>query len=340
MLTVFSGSRRTAAINTTLTEMQESARFALDSMVREVRLAGFQGCVDVSTSAAVIRADDAPTEDLFVSAVAASRVGPDGSWDPPPPIGMTPPVAAGAPLPGTDALSVQFGNPETRAIEPMAQASSPIVLRDATAADSGLRTGDLALIADCRVADLFLITAAAGSTLQHGPIGNGNDVRLSAPYGAGAVDTLSAEVMRFEANVYFVGDTGRRSGGGDPVLALYRQALPYTSAPVEMIEGVANLKLRLGFGRPEGDGGEGLIYVAAADSDDPMLAGLQVESVEIGLLMQSREAITDTAGTRSWELAGTRLSAGTAGDGAATHYPSDRRLRLAFNTSVRVRNRR
>ena len=341
--TVFSGSKRTAALNARLTELQESARFALDSIVRDVRMAGFQGCVDINTATATVRGDGAPTADLFDSALTASRVTASGAWAPPPPAGFVPPAApaAGVPVPGTQALSIQFGSPETHRILKMDSAQAPITLMNATAAEAGFATGDFAIVSNCQSADLVRVTGTADASIAHEPSGNGGDGRVTAAYGEAALDAdgvptdrTRSRVMRFEANVYFVGDTGRTDAAGAPVLALYRQTLPYTRPPIEMVEGVSNLQVRLGFRDP----GAGAALAFARPGAGALPAG-RVEVVELGLLIESFDPVLEPgAPARGYALAGRPVVAGAA-RGAGT-YPDDRRLRLAFNASVSIRNRR
>ncbi len=340
IVTVFSGSRRTAELNRTMTELQEGARFALESMVRDVRMAGFQGCVSIAEKPATLRGDALPTSDFAATAFTAARVDTASSWSPELPGNFVPPAAGtrGAPVPGTHAVSVQFGNPSTHRIDPMLQVDDDVVLAETTAEAAGFGSGGYALVSDCEVADVFRISATNGAALRHDGAVNGGDPRLSAPYGAGGEGTRP-RVMRFEANVYWVGDTGRTNAAGDAVTSLFRQTLPYGTSgnpPIEMVEGVANLKVRVGL-RQTGDvlAAERLTFVPPEDS---AAAGFLPASVEIGLLVQSHDRVADAPDARTYRLAGTTLSPGTAG--AATAYAADRRLRLAFNTTVSIRNRR
>lgn len=330
MITVFTGTKRSAQLNTTMAQLQESGRFALSSMVSDVRMAGFQGCVDSRVSAR-IRASNAPSDDFATSLITASVIKADGSWLPGTPLNFDPPEDIARPLPGTHALSVQFGSPETREIQPMASVASDVVI-------SGnqpriLTTGDLALISNCQSADIFMVTQAANGVLKHAAVGNGGDNRLSAPYGMGANDR--ARIMRFEANIYFIGDTGRSNADGSSVHALYRQSWPYDRAPVEMVEGVSNLKIRLGF--RDSLNSDDVNYVTPENAG---LATGRVESVEIGLLMQSFDQLASQPDKRTYLLAGQSIKPDSSSNADATRYVSDNRLRLAFGTTVSIRNRR
>ncbi len=330
MITVFAGTKRSSQLNSSMAMMQEHGRFALNSMVSDVRMAGFQGCVDSQVKAR-IRATEAPTADFSLSSVSSSLIESDGSWTPAPPLNFVPPDDIGEPVAGTHALSVQFGSPETRSILPMASVSNDVVIDGNLPAI--VTTGDLALISNCQVADIFKVTQAANGVLQHAAIGNSGDNRLSAPYGRAANDR--ARVMRFEANIYYVGNTQRTSAEGDPVHALYRQSWPYDRPPVEVVEGISNLKIRLGYRDALGSGD-----VEYVDPQDGNPAGSRIESVEIGLLMQSFDQIARTADNATYLLAGNPIQPATTLNDQATSYVADRRLRLAFGSTVSIRNRR
>lgn len=330
MITVFSGTKRSAQLNSTMAMLQEHGRFALSSVVSDVRMAGFQGCVD-SKVRARIRATEAPTDDYSQSSISSSLIKADGSWTPAAPLNFTPPDDVGKPLAGTHALSVQFGSPETRNIQPMASVSNDVII--AGDLPPIVTSGDLALISNCQVADIFKVTQVSGGVLKHAAVGNLGDNRLSAPYGQAANDR--ARVMRFEANIYYVGDTQRRDREGDPVYALYRQSWPYDRPPVEMVEGVSNLKVRLGF--RDALSNSDIEYV---DPQDTALANGRIESVELGLLMQSHDQVASNIDSNTYLLAGNAIEPGTSMNTEATRYVADRRMRLAFGTTVSIRNRR
>jgi len=349
MITVFAGSKRSGEVNTTLTELQDSARFAMDSIVRDVRLAGFQGCADSADGgAATVRATNAPTGDFEATALRTYLIEADGDWNPPPPPGFTPPAqgSPGAPVPGTHALAAQFGSLETWPIEPMANLFSPLVLADGVkAAQIGLIDGDVAMVSDCQRAEIFTVSGVNGSSILHDKSVNqrdgSNDGRLLAAYGEPpGSDRLRARVMRFEANLYYVGDTGRSNSTGAPVHALYRLGLPYLSPPpdntprppIEMVEGVTHLSLRLGMSRRPTDAAFDLVAPDAVDA----AAGL-IRQVELGLLLQSFDPIAERDDDRRYRLAGRTLVPGTVAN--ATTYRTDRRMRLAFNTTIDIRNR-
>ncbi len=333
-VTVFSGSRKSVELNSALTDIQDSARFALDAITRDIRMAGFQGCVDINNATAKILANNAPTDDYFASAFSASVIDPAGVWTPDAPLGFTIPVGRAQPVPGTHAVSVQFGSALNYTFDPLPAIDSDITLH---VDDAGLVEGDLALISNCQVADIFEISSFSGSTIQHSSSVN-RDKRLSAPYGQAGPNNRP-RVMRFEANIYYVGDTNRVNGAGDKIYSLYKQTLPYTeqNTPIEMIEGVANLQVKLGFRDPDNAASMGLTFVSPEDS---ATTPGRPEVVQLGLLMQSYDSILEEEDTSTYYIAGTELIPAEEPVNSSIHYASDKRLKLAFNTTVKIRNRR
>ena len=127
--------------------------------------------------------------------------------------------------------------------------------------DGGLDIGtdDFAVISDCRQAALFRVTRMEReegiATLVRGsgagPFDNAAGVSLSAtdtPYGS-SLSPEGAAVFSVITEIYFIaGGTGRNNVGSVPA-SLWRKMT--TDAPVELIQGIDDLQLRLGL---DGDG--------------------------------------------------------------------------------------
>lgn len=349
MVSVFAGNRQSSELNTAIANMQESARYALDAMASDIRVAGYQGCLEVQSGATRIRASQGvPTADFLATAATASVVGESDVWSPDPPLGFVP--ANHDAVPGTHAIALQFGDPDARqlraemSIAGFPSASGPILLEDPLPeADAG----DLAIISNCELADIFAITATvnSGRDLLHLPIWNGGSGNLSTAYGNDRTREQTY-VMLFRSNVYYIGDTGQTNSEGGAIQALFRQSLPYgdpdDNPPIELVAGIENMRVRFGIRQA----GANLRYVTP---DSPEYDPRRVEAVQIGLLMASREPIADDDDAKTYVLAGQPVpSAGKAASGAAggpaplvgDSHPGDQRYRLAFNTTVKIRNRR
>lgn len=336
MITVFSANRRSTELNAAMANLQESARFALDAIARDVRMSGYQGCLDVNSGTITIRAKSAPTSDLRLTSTSGSVVKSASEWDPEPLPGFDEPTENPAVL-GTHTLQVQFGDAETTTLasqmsfDGAVSPNGPLEL----SAPIGLESGDLAIIANCDSGDLFSVSAvgADGLTVDHADTVNTSG-SLTRPYGDEQT-IAQTRVMRFSSHIYYVGDTGRRNDSEQPIRALYRQSLPYGSSdnpPIELVEGVEDMRVAFGIRQSSG----ALRFV---DAQDSLYAPERVESVQIGLLMSSWEAIAGQDDTSTYVLAGHSIAASDDPSAADTH-PEDRRLRLAFNTTVKIRNRR
>ena len=339
MIAVFSGNQRSSELNSAMTDMQESARFAIEAIARDARMAGFQGCIDVAAGAAIVRGNDAPTNDLFNSIATGSVVTAADTWQPDPPIGFTIPTGDLAPITGTHTLSLQFGSPLVSTLssamdDPVAPAAAAIPIADNP---GGIRAGDLAIISNCDIADLFRVTTAPDSAglITHAAADNGNNANLSRAYGT-TTTLQNTRVMKFHANIYYIGITGEVNDYGDPVTALYQQSLPYTAnnPPTQLIQGVENMRIR--FGTRESNGNLRYFNANAAGFDPGA-----VEAIQVGLLMNSWSRIRQEDDTRTYVLAGQEVPphpSKVVGNGFM--HPGDKRYRLAFNTTVKIRNKR
>ncbi len=347
MITVFVGNKRSSELNTSMANLQENARFAIDKLASDIRMSGFQGCVDINRAPAAILAAAKPTDDYHASAAVASVISEGNSWSPSPPLGFN--TANHPALPGTHALTLQFGHPSTFPLAQLvgtggiADRSAPIVV-DITAGVSSrpfdIKKGDYALISNCSFADIFRVSALSQTDtraeLSHAAPDNTSGA-LSTEYGG--VDSLRVtQVMRFVSNVYYVGNTGNKNSHGDEITALYQQSLPYgdlnVNPPTELIQGIEDMRISFGLRT----GNDSLVYV---DPNDARFDATQVETIRIGLLMNSYDRISDTEDTNTYVLAGHAIEPKKSGaTSSARTHAGDERFRLAFNTTVKVRNRR
>jgi len=346
MIAVFAGNKRSSELNSAMADIQENARFAMDSIASEIRMSGFQGCLDLNFVTPDLLGNNLPTTDLQSTAAMGSIIGNGNLWSPAPPPGFV--SANHEAVPGTHALTLQLGSPSTY---PLVQAVGtggvpdtvgPVVV-DTTPGISreefNLSVNDFAIIADCNGADIFRISSV-GTGANTATIGHAASVNSSGSFTriyAGGTDATT-KLMRFVSSVYYVGDTGQTNKNGDAITSLYRQSLPYgdmaLNPPVEMVSGVQDM--RISFGIRTGE--ESLTYVLASD---PLYDPRQIESIRIGLLLASRDRIAQDDDSNTYVLAGQMIVPDTAsGSTAAGTYESDKRYRLAFNTTVKVRNRR
>jgi len=330
IFSVFSGNKRSNDLNTTMSDMQESARFVLTRIAADARMAGFQGCNDINRGGPQILANSSPTSNLELTATSGYAFS-GGSWAPggslPTGVLSTPP-----PIEGSHALNLQFGSAASFPLVPLEggpesipSKTDPIVINTTTGISSepfNLRAEDFAIISNCTGADLFEITGVSGgdggeATLEHSSGANKSD-SLTFDY----IPNLSTKVMRFNSNFYYVADTGQTNGAGDMIPGLYQQSLPYTSAPTLLVTGVENLRFEFGLRT----GPDSLAYLPAGNGG---ITNSQIETIRIGLLMVSENRVSSQPNNATFMLAGQPVTS-----------PGDRRYRQAFNTTVKIRNRR
>lgn len=343
IFTVFSGNKQSTDLTTTMADMQENARFALNQLSGDIRMAGFQGCNDIGRGGPNILANNAPTNNLTLSATSGSVVNSGSNWTPESALGSAIPAQNQNAVAGSHALSLQFGSAATYPLTehvgnggvPNRSANIRVDTSDGVSSEPfNMQAGEFAIISNCLGADLFQMTSVSNSgtvaEIAHANSGNSSNL-LSIDY----LNNPSTKFMRFNSNVYYVGRTGVTAADGTQLTGLYKQTLPYeaNNPPILMVPGVENMRVLFGVRT-----GTNMIRFVT-----PNGAGIDpenIESVRIGLLMASDEEIAENEDDKTYNLAGQQIvAAGGGGAGADTH-PRDNRFRLAFNTTVKIRNRR
>ena len=352
MIAVFSGNKRSAELNTAMANIQENARFALNQIGEDIRMASFQGCLDPRQGELNVKGVSAPIPIIGVlpeggphysfnrSSVAGSVVVQPAQWQPAIAGGFVPPVTNPA-IAGTHAIVLQYASTLQSELDgPVANGFGGTPNRAGTVylkTNLGLATGDLAVISNCDNADLFAVStsglhAANGQFLEHKAPLNW-DGNFTTFYGRDR-DIAMTRVSRFVSHIYYVGDTGLSNEAGDTVRALYQQSFPYNddeNPPVELVQGVENMRVSYGIKDQNT-----LRYVTA---NDPAFRPQDVESVQIGLIMASYDRISEQNDGNTYVVAGQSIEPLKGSDHGFNHA-GDQRYRLVFNTTVKVRNRR
>lgn len=329
MFTIFTGGLRSSELNQTMASLQSNARFALDLIGNDVRMAGFQGCASTRSSSLKIRTNPAPTNNMQATAIAGFKVG-MGAWSPAQPAGYIAPVGIGAPIIGTHALLLQYASlPGNRLEESMVKNTDPITIKGKA---ENLYANEYAVISNCDSADLFKVTSLANSGANHKiqP-----DQSLSQAYIFRAESKQVTRVMPFINALYYVGDTNRTNGSGDQIRALYLQTFPYdqvNNPAVELIEGVDQLQLNFGVRQADNS----MSFHAAGDA---AIVPRNVDIIEIGLLMSSTKRLRSGNDESIYFLANQKMTGASSGVSGDAVYPDDMRMRLPINSRVKIRNR-
>ena len=311
---VYLGSRSAYRTNEALARVQETGRLALDLIARDLRSAGFAGCLSRGAQVSV--------------------------YSKPPPAGLPTALrgyerATGFAYPAgierlvsdeqSDALRIVAVDSTARAYldGDSDVAAATITIRDNKA---GFEPDDVLVVSDCERSAVFTVTAVQGRPIRlvHAAERNGGldtpTHRISPPFKA----RDGAFVARFDSVAYFI---GRPKGSKEAPPSLYRAGLVRTERVVENVE---DLDFLFGVDR-DGDGAiDGYLradQVDAAQWDS-------VLSVRVSLVAVSAEAA----------IAGVAQAVhlrDTDGDTVIDGQQAggDRRLRQVFTTTVTLRNR-
>ncbi len=337
-MSLFVNNRDTARITNEFSQMQDSARFAMDMMLRDLRMAGYFGCrsdgENVVNQLAVSGGDlwdvasggiegfenGSVDEEWYPSGLdtnffggGANVVGTNGD--------------AGEILDGTDAFTVRYfqgtyvdadadDTPDMQVTSSFGSGTTTVAANNLDPAN--FPVGIIAGVSECGGADLFAVNTSAADTLTTAGA-------LSREYANRAV------VAPFVGRRYYIGQNSR----GNP--ALYRADIridgigAYTELPQELFEGVENMQVLYGLDSddPAIDfdailDGVPDVYVRA---DDANLVFGQVVSVKLALMVRSNTVHqgADLSG-QAYQLLDVNLA------------PGDQFRRRVFTSTAVVRN--
>jgi len=269
---LFSANSDTYGVMMGQSRMQESARFSLDFIGRDIYKAGYFGCFSSNEQLYWTAADgdDIPYEfDLRSGLQGYDATGLD-LWSPvlddlPSTVGAintnvfedgtginTDNIVSGTDVITIRSLSQQ--DVEARLAEELVNATDDVeVVKPDDGIDLGIEEGDLAMIHDCEKATIFQVTGLevqdVGATVEivfeHDVAGEGvpwdnSFARLALKNSFGT----DAYVSAIETNTYFIAPgQGENSSGAAP-LSLWRKS--GTTPPVELVEGVEDLQILYG----------------------------------------------------------------------------------------------
>lgn len=296
---VYINSKKTYRVSDNLARVQESGRYILEELGRDLRMAGYVGCakfVPITNNA------KPPT-----SAWLAFSQAVNGYELPSVPGGLT----VAEVLAGTDVIQVQRAiGGDLRLAGNYAPNNANIQI---TSNLYSYQAGDVLLISDCSSADIFganSVSSGGGNVTITHSTSNNLTPKLSKIY------TPSAEIMKLSTNIYYIG-TG---ASGCPANTLCRKALSgITLVAQPLIDNVENLQI---------DYGEDTNADTSADKYvDATTVGnwSNVVSVRFSLLVRTGEStLADSAQTYTYY--------------GTSHTATDRYMRRVFTETVTLRN--
>lgn len=332
IIKVFAGNRTTYAFNESLSRIQENARFTLDHIAYNTRMAGYSGCL--SDVAIHNNLDDAPNnfrDDIengiqghdangtgngqtyvaLATNPAASSTLTD--WTPALPAELDDLV-----LPGSDVLIVRGIAGVTQSLVSPFNDSAQLFV----ATPHDFLVGEILVVSDCQKASIFQLTSvdSTGHNFTHSAASftPGNS---SPNWGTEQDFGLGSEVARLQAYAFYVG----RGADGTPALFQYRLQVLGSGTESdfvaeELASGIETMQVRYGL-----DGDKDNAIDSWADSVTDWTAVL---SVEVTLLARAADEYGTETDSVVYSLGTTKFNP-----------VDDRRLREVFSTTVAVRNR-
>lgn len=331
IIQVFASLRTTDKLSYSLSRVQEAGRTALDIMSREIRMAGYKGCIDPSqidpNQDIEIIAQNPPsqlallstmtgfeTDALGWSAGFADLANIDGAND-------------GDARLNSDVITTFRASEQAADVENHDNQSANIKVSNSSLS---INQNMLAMITNCQQIGIFRVTNVTNNNDGTVTYAHGANNNTPNKFDRDDFDTSNnSQLLSLSSITYFVGDTGRTNRLGDPIFALYM--LDNTGAESEIVEGVEYIQIT--YGQEFGNGNRRFV-----NANDINLDMDQVTSIKLSILVASNDRILETDDNFVYPLAG--IDATPVSLGGALTYPNDRRLRKAFNMSINLRNRR
>ncbi len=307
VIQVYTANKSTYRFSEAMSRIQESARYTLDTMARDLRMAGFWGCT--------------PFDPSDTSNIQNNLDQTNASFNPQLHDFVTLPPISGSEnnVNGSDSIRIRGAQPGQAGILPPynTPTSAPITINQA----NFIRSGDIVMLSNCKGADIFQVSAVTNggtsATITHlagsGAPGNNNGTAgcagitsncLSQTYGG------DAALFRLQSVLYYIAN----NANGEP--ALWRN---FNGINQELVEGVEQLQLLYGIDT-NGDGTPEQYTTSNLVAD-----WRSVATVRLMLLLVSPQNVSlDSPQTYRFN--------------GATITANDNRLRQPITTTVSLRN--
>lgn len=322
VVTIFISSKGTYERVERLSRTQESGRFALDAIIRDIRSAGYMGCSRPSTWANTLTGATTTLAYNFAEAITGYEFASGTTWTPGLPTGLTS-IATGA-VNGSDALVLRVPTPAAssatlRLTDKMTSGTSTMTIAAVpSGATAPLKNDDIVMLADCHARAVFQITGydPATGVIDHA-IGSSPDGGLPGNAGddLGHAFEANSQIVPVRTVAYYIG----KPVGGNA--GLWRVA--GGAAAEELVEGVERMELRFG-----------------VDTNNDRIADDYVTANSVGANWGNVISVSVALLVRSPDQYGTERDANTYTllDKTFT-APSDRYVRQVFVSTATLRNR-
>ncbi len=331
---LFVSSKKTYTTQDSLARLQENARFAMQFIIKDLRLAGYYGCIDEIGPDTVNSTLSGSTDFFYNAQIPLEGLNDaSGAWYPSGETTLPTDIEA-----GTDAIAIRKADASSSLYLDQEMPNTSAVLKtnntDPISGDSItitdiLANGDILMISDCASADIFQVTGL-NTTDPHivhntgsGTPGNATK-EFSKPYSPSDDKT---RIMKFATVQYYIA-TG---ASGNP--ALFRKELDNT--PVELVDGIEHLQVM--YGKDTTGDRVPNRYLKAGESGLQSAADWgSVVSVRIGIIARTL-ADPATGNPKESEIDTGSYDADSDGTNEISNL-RDRYRRRVFQTVVHLRN--
>jgi len=322
VVSLFVSSKSSYETNERLSRIQENGRFALNSIMTDLRASGFVGCARQPTYLSTSLNDATILQWNFLTGpVTGFQATGTDVWSP----AMD--ASIPSPLSGSDVLVVRVPVRERVALPLTADLGSATnALQVAAGSSNGIQTGDIALAYSCEAISVFQVSNYAAGT---GVISHAANASGQVP--GNANDTVNysyrravTHVVPVETVAYFIAPSSRVSDASDPAPAgttsLWRRR--GLNGAEELVEGIEQIQVQYGVDT------NGDVIVDAYRTADNVTDWNDVISVSVALLVRSLDEYGVDRDQRSYAVLDVTVAA-----------PNDRRLREVFTATASIRNR-
>ena len=321
---MYLSSKQTYRMTDNLSRLQESLRFSLEFMARDIRMAGYMPCRFPPLNINAVSGNTDWHLDYFNFGIRGHEGGISS---------FLPTSISNDFVSGSDAIVILKGGVYAGTVAFHDDTTDRFVLQDAFPSEE-LKQGEVALVCDPRQATLFQIYDSNDTTgvVDYGSNSGISPGNLTTNVGVFGED---AQITSYEPVIYYIAESEHNS----EVNSLWRNYLQARDVggvetlvmwPEELLEGVETMQILYGV-----DVDNDLIADRYVKANDVLAAEWpNVITVRLGLLMSTGEEVAIEADTNTYNVAGTLIS-----DSTTPAHPGDQKLRYVVNTTINLRNR-
>ncbi len=317
VINMFAASKQSNRIQNSLAELQDNARFALDTLSYDIRLAGFSGCNSASTPNNASATNTLPNFSIGIQ-------GYEYSADPANDINLygadtNKELLNSEVLANTDIITVRYASPYRDDVYAVSSVSNQNTVTLATAAN--LESGTPLIISDCVGSDIFIAsTGSTGSTVN--TQNSGTTPTFSKEY------DNEAEISKLIYRTYFI-ETGTNILKRKDVRKWGTSASVVETA---ILEGFEDMQIEYGI---DINGNGSLIKYIDASTVTTNNEWNSVSSVRLTLVLSTQENNTSVSTQSYWKADGTQVILDGNGGNPSN---SNKKIFRAFTTTIKLRN--